>query len=94
MRFTLVCLSLDEVASSQIRGRKGSKDYDMPIIVSQQRSFNNACIRLHASITTHQGRGLVSCPEREEQTPAGSCCPKQQPWLHRQLQTRSLPGWC
>ena len=44
--------------------------------------------------SSHQGRGLVSYPEREVQTRACSCCPRQRPWLHKLLPTRSPPGQC
>ena len=43
---------------------------------------------------SHQGRGLVSYPEREVQTRACSCCPRQRPWLHKLLPTHSPLGQC
>lgn len=91
----LVCLSLEDTASSHTRGRNGSALQDR--FRKQIKTWRSPAIKHYwglrqESVCPDLRTRMVSCPGRGGQAPVVSCCPRQQPWQHSLPLTHSPRG--
>ena len=77
IQHTFVCLSLEEVASSHTRGRKGSEPRERERERERERGDKVKIAQTCSQFPPNQGRRAASSPEKAGPASGASGCPRQ-----------------